>query len=398
MRPTPVRRAVAALAILAAGAADSAALECGTTVTPAEAQAYLEKLESTAGSGAVQGGGPYYVGIKPHIVRQTDGTLGLSEARYNQALADANLHFLGADIQFYTAGPIEYIDSNAFYYDVNTLAEIDVLRQTNLVPNTINMYFTEVLDYENGALCGISAFTFSTVQSIAMRNSCTANDAGLGNHSTFSHEIGHYFDLFHTHETAFANELVNGSNCATAGDLVCDTPADPTLGSSTVNSGTCTYTGSATDSNGDPYVPDATQLMSYSLKHCRDHFSSGSLAKAQGTLLNDRPGMLANAVAAPDLGEPVASGFSLSPARPNPAAAMTELTLTLARAGRVEATVHDIRGARVRTIAWGPFASGTHVLGWDGHDSGGHAAAPGTYFVRLVTDDGQVVRKVQRLR
>ena len=115
------------------------------------------------------------------------------------------------------AGPIDYIDSDFFYFSISGTSDINLMRTTNTVPNTINIYFTENLP----GLCGISSFTFSSVQGIAMANSC----AGLPtNPSTFSHELGHDFDLFHTHEPFYGDECVNGSNCATAGDLVSDTP------------------------------------------------------------------------------------------------------------------------------------------------------------------------------
>jgi hypothetical protein len=377
-----------------------AAPPCGTIVTPEQAAAYLIKIQNQVpGEGAAAGAPPYYVPIAPHIVRQSDGTLGLSEARYNQAIADANLHFAGSGITFYTVpGGIDYIDSDAFYYDIDTYLEIDALRTTNAVPNAINIYFTEFLDYESGALCGISAFTFSSVQAIAMRNSCTANDSGLGNHSTFSHEIGHFFDLFHTHEPAFGSEYVDGSNCASAGDQLCDTPADPQLSSSTVSSGTCTYTGSATDPQGDPYAPDATLLMSYSLKHCRDNFSPESLTKVEATLVNDRPNLLTSPVDAPSLAEGLADGIAISSPRPNPTSDLTEMRLSLPASAVVDAAVFDVRGARVRTIASGLFLAGNHMIGWDGRDEIGSRAAPGIYFARIATGNQQVVRKIQLVR
>jgi hypothetical protein len=369
-------------------------------VTPAEAAAYLATHPLGVPPTAVQGTATWWVPIAPHIVRQSDGTLGLPESRYWQAVADANVHYDDADIGFYTIGPIDFIDSDAFYWDIDSFSEIDQLRTTNPVADAINIYFTEVLDYESGAICGISAFTFSSVQAIAMRNSCTANDAGLGNHSTFSHEIGHYFDLFHTHETAFGDELVDGTNCTWAGDLVCDTPADPVLTSSTVDSGTCMYTGSATDGNGDPYAPDCTQLMSYSLKHCRDNFSPESLARIQTTLLNDRTELLTNPVGAPSLADAAAGSarLSLSTPRPNPAPGMTEMQLSLDAPAEVDAVIHDVRGARVRTIAHGLFGAGTHTIGWDGSDGAGGTAAPGIYFARVTASGETETRKLVRVR
>ena len=49
---------------------------------------------------------------------------------------------------------------------------------------------------------------------------------------SLSHMIGSFFGLFPTHETRSNGiELVDGSNCSTSGDLICDTPADEPGGS-----------------------------------------------------------------------------------------------------------------------------------------------------------------------
>ena len=372
--------------------------ECGTVLEPGQAAAYLQYL---ADRGPTEldalAGGPYYMPIAPHIVRHDDGTGGLPIERYEQAILDANEHYAPVGFVFFTvASGIDFIDDDDFW-TTSSLDEIDELRTTNTVSDAINIYFTENLNYENGSLCGISAFTFSSVQAIAMRNSCTANDAGLGNHSTFSHEIGHYFNLFHTHETAFDDELVDGSNCDEAGDLLCDTPADPVLTSFTVDSKTCEYTGSEEDDNGDPYDPDCTLLMSYSLKHCRDVFSPESFVRMEETLVNERPNLITDVVAAP-LVASRGVGVTLSEARPNPARGVTELSFSLDHSSAVDVTIYDVRGARVQTIARSPFNAGEHRIAWDGSTELGTAAAPGIYFVRLRAADAQLVRKVQRLR
>jgi hypothetical protein len=373
---------------------------CGTFVTPVEAAAYLKHREELAGRTPRGGSGPpYYVAIAPHIVRHSDGTGGLPVERYEQAVADANGHYAARGIVFYTVDAgVDFIDSDD-YYTTTTLTEINDLRSENPVPDAINIYFTENLDYESGGLCGISAFTFSSVQAIAMRNSCTANPAGLGNHSTFSHEVGHYFNLFHTHEPAYGDEFVDGSNCGTAGDLLCDTPADPRLTSGTVDSGTCEYTGSQVDGHGDPYEPDATLLMSYSLKHCRSYFSAESLVRIEETLVAERPELISNAVSAPAPADADA-GFAVSLAapRPNPSAGVSQLRFTLDAPSRAELTIYDVRGARVRTVARSLYGAGEHVAGWDGLDASGRSVAPGIYFARLTAGGHDAVQKIQRVR
>lgn len=370
---------------------------CGSALTPEEAAAYIRYREEHPLPGGEILGGPYFVPIAPHIVRMSDGTGGLPESRYQQAIADANGHYAPVGITFYTLGAIDYIDSDAFY-TTSTLDEINDLRTTNTVPDAINIYFTENLNYESGGLCGISAFTFSSVQAIAMRNSCTANPSGLGNHSTFSHEVGHYFNLFHTHETALGEEFVDGSNCLVAGDELCDTPADPVLTSGTVSSTTCQYTGSEVDGHGDPYDPDCALLMSYSLKHCRDAFTPDSYVRIENTLVNERPEL----VTSPGSGAPeraaAPAGVTLAAPRPNPSGGVSGLRFTLAAPSRVEITVFDVRGARIRTVARAFYPEGEHAAGWDGLDEAGNAVTPGIYFARLTAGDESVTRKIQRLR
>ncbi|WP_370089593.1 M43 family zinc metalloprotease [Ekhidna sp.] len=95
---------------------------------------------------------------------------------------------------------------------------------------------------------------------------------------TFLHEFGHVFGMFHTHSGPGYNaycvteELVDGSNCSTTGDLICDTPADP--GNWWKNDGNCNWTGDCTDANGQLYNPDASNIMSYSPDECKSRFTT----------------------------------------------------------------------------------------------------------------------------
>lgn len=83
----------------------------------------------------------------------------------------------------------------------------------------------------------------------------------MTNGAVLAHEIEHIYGLRHTHHNG--DELVDGSNCTVAGDKFCDTPADPGLNYSDVNT-SCIYTGTQTDANGDTYVPEVANVMSYS--------------------------------------------------------------------------------------------------------------------------------------
>lgn len=105
--------------------------------------------------------------------------------------------------------------------------------------------------------------------------------AGLG---TLSHEMGHFFGLYHTFETDNGMETVNGANCQAAGDLVCDTPAD---NDGIIDGDACKYEDPATDLNGDPYTPYLSNIMSY-YGECRCKFTAGQYNRMAWMYLNER--------------------------------------------------------------------------------------------------------------
>ncbi len=78
------------------------------------------------------------------------------------------------------------------------------------------------------------------------------------------HEFGHYLGLYHTAESGFGLEKVDGSNCSTAGDRVCDTPADPgELYAVYVNYSNCEMKGLREEDTGREYRPSVNNYMSY---------------------------------------------------------------------------------------------------------------------------------------
>lgn len=277
----------AAAAQQAAAARPAAAMtgDCGTTLHPEDvAQILGNALTGQYTTPVTRGFEFWYIPVAMHVVRRSNGSGALAESRLSAALNDLNAEYSAGGMVFYRSGPTRFIDSDAFFSNINTTAEIDALRQTDVIPGTVNMYFTENLANEDGGLCGISSFTTSSVQGIVMANSCTGLSS---NHSTVPHEVGHFFDLFHTHETAFGAECVDGSNCTVAGDLLCDTPADPVL-TGKVNS-SCAYTGSDLDScTAAAFSPQTWNLMSYSTKECRNAFTAGQSDRARATAINLR--------------------------------------------------------------------------------------------------------------
>ncbi len=85
-----------------------------------------------------------------------------------------------------------------------------------------------------------------------------------------------------------------------------------------------------------------------------------------------------------DANEPaLPSALALLAPRPNPARGSATLDFVLPRAAAARLDVYDVRGGRVRTLADGAHAPGTHRVAWDGRDEGGRPVGPGVYLVRL---------------
>lgn len=253
--------------------------ECATIVTPAQIK--VERARGLRGYPRLvaMANRPYHIPLTIHIVRRDNGTDGFTLENLAVAMQDLNRLWLPLGMQFYQRGAVDYIDNDRHFSVPDSQARRDELRGVNVVANTINVYFTNLDD-----LCGQSTFTASSPQGVLMNNGC----AGVGNSpSTFAHEIGHYFDLYHTHETGFGVECPAGNNCAFDGDLICDTPADPELDYENNVTAACVWTGSAAAPDGcdsTAYNPPTRNLMSYSRRTCRDTITGDQSSKALNVL------------------------------------------------------------------------------------------------------------------
>jgi len=125
--------------------------------------------------------------------------------------------------------------------------------------NRINVFI--VSRFSNPTLCG-----FANLGQIANTNSTNIYLAKGGCLSSLAHEMGHLFGLLHTFEGS-GTELVNGSNCLEAGDLICDTPADPFVegaeDTTWIELVNFEFIFDGLDDNGEYYLPDVSNVMSY---------------------------------------------------------------------------------------------------------------------------------------
>lgn len=209
--------------------------------------------------------------ITAHIVRTSRGNGGIEEREVLEAVEKMNQDFGASGLGFEVC-KFKYIDKTRFYR-FNKSDENLLVR--NNEDSTVNLYFVnKIYSVEEGSICGYTYYPTKEKNYMIVTNSC------LANRTTLSHEMGHFFGLYHTHEEQFGLELANGANCITAGDLVCDTSADPGLRFSNV-SPNCEYMGLTLDPAKLIYNPPVYNLMSYSRKDCRRVFTQNQMEKMQ---------------------------------------------------------------------------------------------------------------------
>ena len=212
---------------------------------------------------------PLILTITAHIVRKGNGFGGIREDIVLTEIDRLNQAFAGTNISFEVC-TFNYINNDKLYnlvkYDEGRLLAYDI-------KNTINIYFVnQIKSAKEGNICGYTYYPTNNLDHVFMAKNCVAGG------TTLIHELGHFFGLYHTHESQFGVELVSGANCDKAGDLICDTPADPGL-RATLISETCEFTGFITDIFNTAYEPPTNNYMSYSRQSCRNMFTEEQLFK-----------------------------------------------------------------------------------------------------------------------
>ncbi len=305
---------------------------------------------------------PYQI----HFFRASDGSSNLTLAEIYNEIDSVNQFYSNSDMVFVECLSPQIIDDdyyNAFDYNTH---HADVLSQF-YTEEVVNMYFYGSVNFNGSPVCGYSQYPPSE-DYVMMSANCATNG------STLAHELGHLFGLPHTHGGT-PDELADGSNCATEGDYICDTPADPTLGTSTVDTN-CVYTGTATDANGMPYAPDPSNIMSYSRKKCRNYFSPMQYDVINYTYLNERY-YLTCSVTSDGLNNHDEKGFSITP---NPGIEDMNIVInTLAYHPQV--LFMDISGKMVHILNLSNTLTQLNTAAWPS----------GMYFYLLTNDIGKIV-------
>ncbi len=245
---------------------------CGTVVTQ-QHQDFLTRFAQPAmysfRSGNNQPKTVRKFPVQLHIVRQSNGQGGVTVSEVDAALSLLNQKYAPAKVKLIRNKKVNYISSNRFYHFRKS--DENLMCNEHDVKNVINLYVVNSikLGNSNGIVAGY-AYMPNGPDRMVM------NATYLGDKTTLIHEAGHYFGLPHTHgmgNMTITNELVDGSNCNSEGDKICDTPADPNLLG--VVDYQCNYVGNYRDKRGRTYQPMVENYMSYAPAHCCSKFTKG---------------------------------------------------------------------------------------------------------------------------
>jgi hypothetical protein len=238
-------------------------LESTITITPLSSTQSLPKVNRN-------------LSVAFYVVLDTLGNPGVSAAQINAAIAQLNIVFSPIDLQFHVCS-INYIPNYQFE-SIQSGANENAVTVSFATKDVINVYLASYIydPFKNQ----VNGYTYMPASS---KNYIFLSKFSISG-SELSHQMGHFFNLYHTHESTFGRENVARVNCDKTGDLCCDTEADPNV-FGWVNS-SCLFTGNLKDVNGVLYVPSAKNLMSYSLDGCRCYFSPTQYQRVAHAVLN----------------------------------------------------------------------------------------------------------------
>ncbi len=222
--------------------------------------------------------------IVVHIVNDSLHQPGITEAVIRSTLIGLNKEFAPICVSFDIC-EFKYIDNFAYNKMEEPKNWPELQTQYN-VKNRINIYYVDNIIIPAGmcGFAGLGSIGALTSSGIVIKKSCA-----LPGSKVMPHEMGHYFGLKHTFEGS-GIELANGSNCATAGDEICDTPADPyVVGEPQANyvDGKCQFISMKKDANGQFYDPIVGNMMSYYPDACSCGFTDQQFMKMAKTYLTN---------------------------------------------------------------------------------------------------------------
>lgn len=217
----------------------------------------------------------FCINVYFHIVRNSNETNAFPEPDTDEIIKELNTYFSPHDIYFNKSGK-DYIDDSDFLTVAIVGNSVDpALFQTQNNPNAINFYIVD--EFDRDGLAGAAETVLAT--NLAIKNEWAESIIAV-------HEVGHCLNLWHTHQAGdngvekITRRDSEGANCDSAGDYLCDTPADPGLSVDNVDSN-CQYIGETA------HTPLTNNIMSGAPVFCRDSFTTGQFDRMKDALSDE---------------------------------------------------------------------------------------------------------------
>jgi len=83
---------------------------------------------------------------------------------------------------------------------------------------------------------------------------------------------------------------------------------------------------------------------------------------------------------------------------PNPFNPVTTISFSLPKEKKIELTIYNIKGQKVKTLYSGLAEEGKHTMVWEGKDTNDKSVSSGIYLYRLKTDNKELTRKMLMLK
>lgn len=373
--------------------------QCGTPLEAVDVSAPdQEIIEQWAASNQIAAGG--VIPVNFHVIyNSTSGEGNVPESQLDAQITVMNRNFAGQD---YNGNPVAGARNTGYTFVKASVDRTANSKYFTMTPgsrneknakNALGINETSSLNFYTAKpgqnLLGWATFPWNlagnpsqdgVVIHYASLPGGTLAPYNLG--GTATHEVGHWVGLYHT----FQGGCHSDATCTTAGDLVCDTPAEGTSTSGCpVGKESCTSSAGA-----DPI----NNYMDYSTDACYNNFTAGQDARADFMMSTYRPsiGSAAPGVIAAngqrfDTGNgDAARMITPSFAQPNPFRGGTTIHFALRQEGVVRLDVYDVTGRKVSTLVDRSLPAGAHTAEFDGS-----GLPNGVYFYLI--DDGHSVQK-----
>lgn len=224
-----------------------------------------------------------YIPITWHLIGLNDGSSKVLLSKVIDQMCSLNEDYEVANFHFYIKS-INNINNTNIYNDYSIA--VNGVFNFQKDGNSINIFVPKTADDTPGDGSNTLGF-YDPGRDWLVMGKGEVN----GSSATLAHEIGHFFNLPHPHlgwdaesydEAEHGNPAPNfspggipterqdGSNCETAGDMICDTPPDYNFGFGWSN---CNYNAGTMDPNGDVVDPMEINFMGYFLNCPREEYT-----------------------------------------------------------------------------------------------------------------------------